>query len=232
MVKDPTAQRKKYLLLHFARDKWNPTHPKNQIERPEGFDPETDQIGTPARKFLKDMQKATGLPVTGLFDKATMYKLLPHAGVRAAVLASAHDEVGVHEWPPSSNRGPVMKYLNSVGIHDGAPWCAAFVTYILKENHIDKLPTNPAWCPSWYELAAKKGLLKPMRESIGGDLWLWNWDGGQVDHIGFCDEGVKGSMAYYLDGNVGANGGTVTDSDRPASALAYVIDLIKLSELK
>jgi hypothetical protein len=178
------------------------------------------------------MQKATGLEVTGKFNRPTMYKLLPQAGIRSAVMASAHDEEGVHEWPPYSNRGPVMKYLNSVGITSGAPWCAAFVSYILHENKVTGRPTNPAWCPNWVDYARKYNLLKPMRDSRQGDLWLWNWDGGLVDHIGFCDEGIKGSTAYYLDGNVGANGGTVTDAARPASAIAYVIDLVKLSEVK
>jgi hypothetical protein len=229
--RDPMGPRKKYLLLKFVRDKWNPTHPDKQIERVEGFDPDTFVIGDQCRAFLKNMQRATGLEVTGRFNKATMLKLLPPAGIRSAVMADAHDEVGTHEWPPSSNRGPVMKYLESVGIHSGAPWCAAFVTYILKENNVKSLPSQPAWCPSWYEYAAKHGLLKPMRDSKMGDLWLWNWDGGAVDHIGFCDEGVEGSMAYYLDGNVGDNGGTVTDSARPASGVAYVIDLVKLSEI-
>lgn len=53
-----------------------------------------------------------------------------------------------------------------------------------------------------------------------------------LDHIGFCDEGVKGNMAYYIDGNVGNYGGQVTDSARPSSGIALVIDLVKLHNLK
>jgi hypothetical protein len=73
--------------------------------------------------------------------------------------------------------------------------------------------------------------LKPHNESRYGDLWLWNWDGGLLDHIGFCDEGIKGSTAYYLDGNVGNYGGQVTDAARPSYGVALVVDLDKLYKL-
>jgi hypothetical protein len=232
------APRKKYLLVKAIRI-WNDKHPNEKIEYAiidnSKFQPETLVIGPPARETLKRWQRATKQDVTGQFNRKTMRALLevvnPSAGIRNDVMATAHDEEGTHEWPPGSNRGPVMKYLESIGIKFGAPWCAAFVSWCLKENGFKTIAPQPAWCPSWYEFAAKKGLLKPMRDSKSGDLWLWNWNGGPVDHIGFCDEGLKGSMAYYVDGNVGANGGTVTDSARPSSGIAYVIDLQKLYKL-
>jgi hypothetical protein len=124
----------------------------------------------------------------------------------------------------------VLKYLKDIGLGP-APWCAAFVSYILKREGIDRWPPNRAYVPSWGDWAKQKNLTKPLSQSKMGDLWCWNWDGGLLDHIGFCDEGVKGTSAYYIDGNVGAYGGSVTDAERPASGVALVIDLLRLAKL-
>jgi hypothetical protein len=227
---DPRAQRKKYALLRFARA-WNVKNPSHEIVEPPGFDPETDVIGTPAREFVRNMQRVMRLPITGNFDHLTLLKLFPPS-IRGHVMARAHAEVGEHEWPPGSNRGEIVEYLKAVGLSGGYPWCAAFVTWVLKKEGFEHFPGNPAYVPSWGEWAKAKGLTKPHMKSQLGDLWCWNWNGGALDHIGFCDEGVKGSMAWFVDGNVGAYGGSVTDSARPESGIALVIDLVKLSRLK
>jgi hypothetical protein len=226
---DPTAQRKKFALLKFVRE-WNAKHPRAQIVQPAGFRPETDIIGTPAREFLKNMQRVTGMDVTGLFNRVTMLKLLP-PGIRGEVMAIVHGEVGTTEWPPYSNRGEVVKYLNSVGLGGGYPWCAAFTTWCLHEAGFTKFPPGPASADSWGRWAKSKGITKPKSQSESGDLWVWEWKSstdGMYDHIGFVDEGIKGSVALYVDGNVGANGGTVTDSSRYAGEIAVTIDLVKL----
>jgi hypothetical protein len=225
---DPTAPRKKFSLLKWSRhyNKLNGV----KVAEPAGFNPKTRVIGGPAREFVKRMQRATGLPITGRFDRETMLRLLP-PGIRSRVMARAHGELGEHEWPAGSNAGPVLEYLKPLGL-GAAPWCAAFVTYVLRHEGIKSGPPNPAYVPSWGEWAKEKGLTKPLDKSLPGDLWCWNWDGGSLDHIGFCDEGVKGATAYYLDGNVGNYGGQVTDAGRPASGVALVIDLVKLSRLK
>jgi hypothetical protein len=231
---DPTARRKKYALLKFVRE-WNAKHPRAQITQPAGFRPETDIIGTPAREFLKNMQRRTGMDVTGLFNRVTMLKLLP-PGIRGEVMAIVHGEVGVHEWPPGTNRGEVLKYLKAAGIPFGAPWCVSFVYWTLlhagfKREH---LPSGPASTPNWYTFAKAHNCLKPVGKSEFGDIWLWEWNNGDgmLDHGGFCDEGIKGYMAYYVDGNVGDYGGSVTDSQRSAGNIAYCIDLVKLHGLK
>jgi len=55
----------------------------------------------------------------------------------ALALRIAQDHVGVKETPPGSNRGPkVDDYLRSAGLDpEGGsyPWCAAFVTFIVRE---------------------------------------------------------------------------------------------------
>ena len=229
-MSDPTAPRKKYALLKWSR-KYNAANPAHRIATPHGFNPEAKAIGTPARDFVRLMQRATGLPVTGQFDEATMRRLLP-PGIRGAVMAKAHGQLGVHEWPDGSNSGPVRKYLEAAGYPWAGPWCAAFVTWVLKMCGFRRLPANPASVESWLEFGQAHGLLKPVAKSLHGDLWIWAFGGNPHAHIGFADEGVKGGIAYFLDGNVGDHGGTVTDSERAAYQIHAVIDLVKLHNLK
>lgn len=232
LIQDVTAPRKKYALLKFVRA-WNEKHPKQKIVESQGFDPETKVVGTPAREFLKNMQRVVGLPVTGNFDRATMLRILP-PGIRGEVMSRAHSELGVHEWPSGTNMGEVTKYLHAVGLGGGYPWCAAFVTWVLKKENFTKFPPNPASADSWGLWAKQKGITKSLSKSLKGDLWCWEWGNGDgmLDHIGFCDDSAPGdSIAYYVDGNVGAYGGSVTEASRSAGNIAVVIDLEKLKKL-
>jgi hypothetical protein len=216
---DPTAPRKKYGLLKFVR-RYNLRHPLKRIARPAGFKPETKRVGDPAREFVRNMQRRVGLKVTGKFDEPTMLRLFP-PGVRSRVMAKVHSQLGVHEWPSGSNRGPVVKYLNATGLGGGYPWCAAFVTWILKQCGFKKFPPNPASAHSWAVWAKSKGITKPISKSKKGDLWVWEWGNGDgmYDHIGFCDDSKPGdATAYYIDGNVGAYGGAVTEASRSGSS--------------
>jgi len=233
-TQDTTARRKKHLLLRYVKQR-NKKNPQHLIKIPEGFDVDPMQIGPPARELLRNMQRMTGLKETGNFDKATMCKLLP-PGIRGEVMAIAHAELGTHEWPPGTNRGEVLKYLKAAGIPFGAPWCVSFVYWVLLQAGFKRehLPTGPASTPNWHTFAHAHGCEKSVHSSLSGDIWLWEWNNGDgmLDHGGFCDEGIKGYTAYYLDGNVGEYGGSVTDSQRSAGNVAYCIDLVKLHNLK
>jgi len=234
LLVDPTAPRKKYALLKWVR-RWNDAHPKDKIEVPATFKPGTEVVGNPARELLKEMQRRAKLPVSGNFNKATMAILLP-IGVRGRVMATAHGELGVHEWPPGSNRGEVLKYLKAAGIGYGAPWCVSFVYWVLLHSGFERrqLPSGPASTPNWYTHAKKHGCLKPVKDSKLGDIWLWEWGNsdGMLDHGGFCDDtNPSDRIAYYLDGNVGAYGGSVTHGARSAQNIAACIDVVKLSRV-
>jgi hypothetical protein len=233
LPQDPTAPRKKGALLKWVIN-YSAKNPAHAIVVPASFNAESTIIGTPARELLKEMQRRTGLPVSGHFDVATMRKLLP-PGIRGEVMAIAHAELGTTEWPPGSNRGEVEKYLHSVGLGGGYPWCAAFATWVLHKAGFTHFPPGPASADSWGLWAKEKGLTKPKAQSLSGDLWVWEWTAstdGMYDHIGFVDEGIKGKVAFWVDGNVGANGGTVTDSSRYAGEIAVTIDLVRLHGLK
>lgn len=58
----------------------------------------------------------------------------PPVSLARAVLDIAADEVGVREVPYGSNAGPkVRRYLSSVGLGVGNPWCMAFVHWCFDE---------------------------------------------------------------------------------------------------
>ena len=236
MVKDVTAPRKKYALVKWVRT-WNTAHPKNKVKSVDGFNPDTETIGDAAREYLKNAQRAARKPVTGSFNRPTMLWLLPPTKdpIRHKVMSIVHGELGVHEWPPSSNRGEVLRYLRSAGINYGAPWCASFVTWCLHEAGFTQFPDGPASADSWGRWGKATGILKPLNKSLPGDLWGYEWGNsdGMFDHIGFCDDkNPKDNVAYGLDGNIGAYGGSVAHVVRSTSPIGYVIDLEKLYKLR
>jgi hypothetical protein len=239
LLQDPTAPRKKYALVKFIRE-YNGKHPPEMritYYREEGketsaFDPSTTVIGVPARETLKKVQRVLRLPVSGHFDQKTMAKLLP-VGLRGGVMARAHGELGVHEWPSGSNSGPVRKYLESAGYPWAGPWCAAFVCWVLKKEGFPRTPVGSASVEAWLNLAHQQDLIIPVQKSKLGDLWVWGFSGNVHAHIGFCDDtDPADSIAYGLDGNVGSYGGSVTQVQRASGLITACIDLEKLHALK
>jgi hypothetical protein len=232
MVVDVTAPRKKYALLKWSR-RWNKRNPTKRVEKPRGFSPESKRIGAPAREFVRRMQRVTGMPVTGQFDEATMRRMFPPS-LRGIVMAKAHGQLGVHEWPAGSNSGPVRKYLEAASYPWAGPWCAAFVSWVLLKVGFKRaaLPPNPASVESWLDHARAHGCTKPVEKSLRGDLWVWNVGGNPHGHIGFCDDtNPRDVAAYGLDGNVGDYGGEVTQVQRTSGQITACIDLVKLSRL-
>lgn len=235
MPDNVTGHRKKFLLKRYVllRNKKNPQH---LIHIAEGFNEKNDHIGDPARTTLKAMQRMTGIPATGRFDLATMRKLLP-PGIRGEVMAIAHSQLGVHEWPPGSNSGEVRKYLTAAGYPWAGAWCVSFIYWDLLQADFKRehLPSGPASTPNWATFARAHGCTKPISKSLPGDIWLYEWGNGDgmLDHGAFCDDpNPRDPTGLSLDGNVGAYGGSVTQVARPAGSIAVCIDLVKLHNLK
>ena len=231
-----TARRKKFLLLRYVKRYNEKNYPKHRISIPAGFNVETMQIGEPAREFLRNMQRMVGLNETGRFDVATMRKLLP-PGIRGEVMAIAHSQLGVHEWPPGSNDGEVRKYLTAAGYPWAGAWCVSFIYWDLLQAGFKRehLPTGAASTPNWATFAKAHGCTKPISQSLLGDIWLYEWGNGDgmLDHGAFCDDpDPRNATGLSLDGNVGDYGGSVMQVARPASSIAVCIDLVKLHNLK
>ena len=85
--------------------------------------------------------------------------------------------------------------------YNGVPFCAMFVSYILDQVG-QSCPGFPAaYCPYILNDTRKAGIvLADKTKAQPGDLVIFNWDGGVVDHIGFVELN-KGSYIQTIEGN-------------------------------
>lgn len=92
-------------------------------------------------------------------------------------------KLGIRETG-GNNHGPwVKKFLASVGLPEGFPWCDAFQSYVEEQVAKKKLAVSSASVGATYAAAKKNGwvVTRPLR----GDLACYDFDGdGQFnDHI-------------------------------------------------
>lgn len=107
-------------------------------------------------------------------------------GERALFVARSQERLKVREV--GRNWGPLVRlYLKAAGLVSPAAWCAAFVTYCLREAGADrkKLPRYPASTWWWWNWANATGRNRDIPKR--GRLFVWNNDPG--GHIGFCLDG-------------------------------------------
>lgn len=120
-------------------------------------------------------------------------------------LAAYHaDVLKVKEEPKGSNSGPwVDAYLGAAGIDFPAPWCASFITYLLKECGYKDIPKHPAAVISWakWAKATKRITTLPQR----GDLFFYlNKDG--TGHIGIVLEVFPDGRMRTIEANSNDDG--------------------------
>lgn len=123
-------------------------------------------------------------------------------------LTNAVSQIGVEESPIGSNRGKqVEKYLRSVGLGGGYPWCMAFVY----------------WCVN--EAAREQGVKNPLKKTGGvlaqltamqskanttpkpGCIFIMDYGSGK-GHTGFV-ESVDGQYVNTIEGNTNGSGSRV-----------------------
>jgi len=80
----------------------------------------------------------------------------------------------------------VETYLASVNLSRGNPWCAAFVSYCLTQNHI----ANPksGWAPNYFTKSSTiyiRGGLKNRTPMPGDVFGIWFESKGRIAHVGF-----------------------------------------------
>jgi cell wall-associated NlpC family hydrolase len=136
------------------------------------------------------------------------------AGERALHEALRH--LGVRESPPGSNRTPFGRWFGA----DGVPWCAIFASYCFERGAgvvlcrgwhgagvyprgVAYVPTLEAWLRTtgrWLGAAASP---QP------GDLVVFDWDGGEPDHVGILEHALGSGRIATVEGNTGVG----NDSD-------------------
>jgi peptidoglycan hydrolase-like protein with peptidoglycan-binding domain len=134
-------------------------------------------------------------------------------------LAVSLRELGEKESPANSNKNKFGKWF---GV-DGVAWCNIFVSYCFLNGAeyaicsgfkglgvyakgCTYVPTTEAWLKA-------TGLWKGRTEPLPGDIAIYNWHGGEPDHIGIVEEYLGGGRFNAIEGNTGigndANGGEV-----------------------
>ena len=110
---------------------------------------------------------------------------MPASKIGLAAIPIALREVGVKEQPTGSNWGRrVSQYLRAAGINFPAPWCAAFVTWVLAGAGYKVTTPGPASVQSWVVWAQKHG--KIVSRPFRGDIVCYDWNANNwYDHIGF-----------------------------------------------
>ena len=153
--------------------------------------------------------------------------------LRAA--ADAEANAGVREMGGENHGKYVEVYLRSVGLGPGAPWCAAFVYYRLKEATRElglQLPDGfPAsgYCPDYEAWAKRNGVwLPPASRPMRGYLCLFYFPAKQrVAHMGIVVKPLK--MGFWtVEGNTGPEGNVNREGDGVYRKLRRAASLGKL----
>lgn len=130
-------------------------------------------------------------------------------GVRQAIIDTALSQVGLREATGKNDGHAVEKYLKACGLGKGYAWCAAFLTWNFKVNHVKTVVT--AWAPNWFP--ASKTLFKgrvrdaalnrvPEPCDVFG-LWINN----RIGHVGFIYRWPQNSkVVQTIEGNTNEAG--------------------------
>jgi hypothetical protein len=205
------------------------------IQRQNGIDA-TGWIGEATFNLLRSARIPVGLPHAGepLFDARAIELLETYRAQKAGgatrrlqALNLAKQQLGYSESPPGTNG-------NMYGAWYGMnyePWCAMFVSWCYE--HAGGSPSfaqnsRYAYCPYILSDAqAERNGLSVVSEPIAGDLVLYDWEGGDVDHIGLFEAWSGGRTFQAIEGNTStsnnSNGGQVMRRQRDAGGTADVI---------
>lgn len=115
-------------------------------------------------------------------------------------VGSALADVGVHEQPMGSNRGPrVQVYQHATWLGGtGWPWCVAFLQYQWKQAGF-VMPWRGAGAYALLDWAKTVGWAVPKGLAQPGDAVVFNIGSG---HAGMLREKITGTTVKTVDGNV------------------------------
>ena len=190
---------------------------------------------------LSPVEKARAATRAAAAKRAAKKMSVPEKAVRWM-----ESRAGLTESPSGSNRVPqLMKDGKAAGLAAGMygmgwPWCAyttSLSNLVSGGYHgyagLIRGWTNPLYCPQILSdaKAGKNGLrLIPKGEAKRGDLLLFNWDGGVVDHIGRARGPWNGKSIETVEANTSfdnsgsqSNGGAVAKRTRHWDQIEAVV---------
>lgn len=129
---------------------------------------------------------------------------------RSCVIETAESYIGVRELTGHNDGEEVENFLEYVGFGPGAPWCAAYVSYIYGHCNIEDAPKT-AWSPSFgldkdavyfygqgYDIARVKA--KP-----GDAFTIYYSSKKRIGHVGIYLYSTP-SRVYTIEGNTNKAG--------------------------
>jgi hypothetical protein len=124
------------------------------------------------------------------------------------ILSIAVSQIGVCEIPNGSNAGPdVEKYLKSIGLGKGYPWCAAFVFWVTKQAYLEGKKIESPLFKTGHVLTMWNKTDKSFRivgQPQPGDIFIMEFKGGS-GHTGFVTK-VENGRIYTIEGNSNSDG--------------------------
>lgn len=131
----------------------------------------------------------------------------PPPSFSTRLLSIASSQVGVCEEPKGSNRGKqVEKYLGSVGLPGGNPWCMAFVHWCVQQACAETHAINPLF-KSGHVLTVwnKASVAQKSHKPAPGDVFIMRFGNTGTGHTGFVEK-VEGLFVYTIEGNTNDDG--------------------------
>lgn len=147
------------------------------------------------------------------------------------ILKIASQELGYSRWDDAEagtkyGRWYAKKMNSSYFGTNGVPFCMMFVSWVFDKcgQYVQGLPA--ASCTIFYNSNKSSGdVLSNKKNAQPGDIVLYQWDGGNLDHVGIVEKNC-GSYIQAIEGNTtGSDGrsGAVARRTRKWNAIAYII---------
>lgn len=152
----------------------------------------------------------------------------------SSVLKIAAGEIGYSRWDdPNPGTKYGRWYAQDHGSYygqSGVPYCAMFVSWVFDQAGAKCAGLPEAYCPYILNDAKSSGkVLSSKKNAKPGDVVLFDWDGGVVDHVGIVEKNC-GSYIQTIEGNTSSgssgsqgNGGGVYHRTRDWSVVEAIV---------